>query len=234
MNPRTAVRLTGRRVKAYSRFARGVPHEPDYEFFRQDQRIGVFLDVGANLGTSAMSIRTVMPNAMIVSLEPNPIHARDLRWAARIVGNMLVRPVAISDEPGVLKLHVPHRGGAPVTGEASLDLDGLSAKYGRENILEVDVRATTVDELELRPRWMKVDVEGHADAVLRGAEETIRASRPTIMVESDGRTNGFVLASLAELGYSAHVWAEEEGRLVAFRDELLPQNIIFVPADATA
>jgi FkbM family methyltransferase len=233
MHAPTALRLTGRRVKAYGRYARGIPHEPCYEYFRRDRRMGVFLDVGANLGTSAMSIRTVMPHAMIVSLEPNPVHSRDLKWAAHIVGNMHVRNVAASDEPGILTLHVPQRGHAPVTGEASLELDGLAETYGQPNIRAVEVHATTIDELGVRPLWMKIDVEGHADRVLRGAEDTLRACKPTIMVESDGRTNAAVLEHLGRLGYSPHVWLIEEQRLADFRDKMMPQNIIFCPGGST-
>jgi hypothetical protein len=104
---------------ALARYALRRPHEPDFNYFAGD-RFGLFLDIGANIGTSAM---------------------RNMEWAA----------LAASDEPGTLTLHIPQRGGAR-TGDASLDLDTLA--------------------------WVKVDVEGHADAVLRGAEDTIRRCRP--------------------------------------------------------
>ncbi len=52
---------------------------------------------------------------------------------------------------------------------------------------------------------MKIDVEGHEQAVLRGARNLIASSQPTVLIESEERHgNGAVLATKAffdELGY---------------------------------
>jgi len=51
------------------------PHEPDFAFFeRFSDESGLFLDVGANAGMSAVSFRIFNKCAPILSLEPNPIH----------------------------------------------------------------------------------------------------------------------------------------------------------------
>jgi FkbM family methyltransferase len=240
-SPRARAYIAWRRAKAVRRYRRGELHEPDFAFFRRyagDD--GLFLDVGANLGMSALSVRTVLPRARIVSIEPNPLHGPDLNHVAKRVGNMEVLQLAASDRPGELELHVPTWRGVPITGEASLSReavlgsDQLRARLGsrlesaRFAISSFVVPVRPLDELGLAPRYVKVDVQGVADAVLRGMAGTLAAHRPLVMVESEGRTNDVVAAQLAELGYAAHVYDAAADDLRPFADQS-PQNIFFVP-----
>lgn len=234
-----------RRAKAIRRFRRGQPHEPDFAFFRRfADEDGLFLDVGANLGMSALSARTVLPRARIVSIEPNPLHAPDLRHVAKRVGRMEVLQCAASDRRGELELHVPTWRGVPITGEASLsreavlESDQLRARLGagmdspRFAIQSFVVPVQALDELELEPRFVKIDVQGVADAVLRGLRETIARHRPIVMVESDGRTNAAVIEQLRQAGYDAFVYDAGADELAPFADQG-PQNLFFVPQDRT-
>lgn len=72
-----------------------------------------------------------------------------------------------------------------------------------------------IDGLRLeRVDWIKIDVEGHEEAVLRGAEDTIRRCRPKLLVENhvfmdsqiEKRVSDFVIG--LRLGYEgqAHPW----------------------------
>jgi hypothetical protein len=61
---------------------------------------------------------------------------------------------------------------------------------------------------------MKLDVEGHEPAVLRGAEATLSAHRPFIMVES-GNRNAEVAAILTRHGYR---YAERDGDVLKLTD----------------
>jgi FkbM family methyltransferase len=230
-----------RRAKAIRRFRRGELHEPDFAFFRRfGDDEGLFLDVGANLGMSALSVRTVLPRARIVSVEPNPLHGPDLRRVARRVRRMEVLQLAASDRPGELELHVPTWRGVPITGEASLSREavlgsdqlrarlGDGMESGRFAIRSFVVPVRPLDELGLAPRFVKVDVQGVADAVLRGLEETLARHRPIVMVESEGRTNAAVIEQLGRLGYDACVYDAAADELRPFADQG-PQNIFFVP-----
>jgi FkbM family methyltransferase len=240
-SPLARAYVAWRRMKAVRRYRRGEVHEPDFAFFRRyADDDGLFLDVGANLGMSALSVRAVLPRVRIVSIEPNPLHRPDLRHVARRVGNMEVFQLAASERPGQLELHVPTWRGVPITGEASLSReavlgsDQLRARLGagmesaRFAVRSFVVPVRPLDELALAPHFVKVDVQGLADAVLRGLADTLAAHRPIVMVESDGRTNGAVAAQLTELGYSAHVYDASADELVPFADQS-PQNIFFLP-----
>src|SRR5689334_9570794 len=86
-----------------ARYAVRVPHDPDFAAWRRFAgRDGIFLDVGANVGQSAMSFRIFNRRAPIVSIEPNPLLIGDLRFTQRIVRRATFRSCAASSEPGTL------------------------------------------------------------------------------------------------------------------------------------
>lgn len=237
--------VTLRRARAIWRFKRGEPHEVDYKYFRRfADEDGLFVDVGANLGTSALSARTVLPHSRILSIEPNPLHNHDLRRVAKRVGNMDVLNLAAHERVDEMELHIPTWRGIPITGEASLsraavlESAALRSRLGdRMNSHHFAVRTFRVpvkplDQLGLEPRFIKIDVQGVGDAVLRGLHGTIDRHRPIIMVESDGRTNETVFAHLGGLGYVAFVYDPVADELGPFEDQS-PQNIFFVATAAS-
>lgn len=64
---------------------------------------------------------------------------------------------------------------------------------GRENTGQWHIARTVgqtmlaiLDDFELSPDFLKIDVEGYELPVLKGAEETIERSRPAIMLEMNG------------------------------------------------
>lgn len=76
---------------------------------------------------------------------------------------------------------------------------------------------TRIDDLHLEPDCIKIDVEGHEMAVLRGAESTIRCFRPIIFLEfhcaslTDGETVDSFAEFIASLEYECRSY---EGKLV--------------------
>ncbi|NJD06561.1 MAG: hypothetical protein FIA97_08680 [Methylococcaceae bacterium] len=53
--------------------ASGEPHEEDFLFFRNFRSdTALFLDIGGNIGNSALSIFFVCPSWRVISFEPNP------------------------------------------------------------------------------------------------------------------------------------------------------------------
>lgn len=240
---RPAALQAARRARLIARFAMRRVHERDFEWFRRFRDDdGLFVDVGANLGQSACSARAVMPRCRILSLEPNPAHHADLRWVARVVRRMEVIHAAASDRPGVQRLHVPFWKGAPITGEASLNLafvrssaslrDRLGDRMERPEfaVRSFDVPLLRIDDLRIVPRWLKVDVQGHAPEVLRGARETLRRHLPPVMVEADRETNGAIAGLLGELGYTPHHFDPARADLRPYDGEVAPQNLFFLPA----
>lgn len=133
------------------------------------------LDIGAAVGYyTLLSARLVGPRGRVVSFEPDPNNLQFLR--SHVQQNRLtqvtVLPVALANEVGTVRF-----GGGTGTGTGRLCDDGA---------VEVAVRRLddVAEEINLRPRHLKIDVEGAELDVLRGGERTIRGSRPTIFLST--------------------------------------------------
>lgn len=158
-------------------------------------RGGTAVDVGAWYGPWTARLSALADR--VVSIEPNPALAALVRAAfpaARVV------EAAASDHDGTAQLWLPP-GGRGAEGTASLERTG-----GRS----ITVRRLTIDGLGLTGvRFIKMDIEGHEAAALRGAEQTIKRDSPVLVLELEARHQPIdqVIGTLAGWGYQGTVLA---------------------------
>jgi hypothetical protein len=101
-----------------------------------------------------------------------------------MAANVTAAMVALSDRSGQAELRVPRmrKGGFSNQG-GSLSATKIAANYRA-----VAVEARRLDDLKLSDiGFMKIDVEGFEAEVLDGARETIRRSRPVMIIELEER-----------------------------------------------
>src|SRR4029434_5645640 len=84
-----------------------------------------------------------------------------------------------------VELHMPVVDGVTVTGCSTVS-PTASATYPDHRAIEVPM-ATLDSSSEGEFGFIKIDVEGHEQAVLDGAVQTIRRCRPRLLVEIDER-----------------------------------------------
>ena len=144
--------------------------------------------------------------------------------AANQVTNVQVHDVALGAEPGQTTLFAS----AENAGGHSLASGSGAA---------IPVRVATLDSFDLRPAFIKIDVEGWEPQVLAGATETIRAAQPILAVESSWKVgdSALVYRAIIEMGY--HVFRLARGKdvpskLVRVNGGSLPRhdNLICFPA----
>jgi FkbM family methyltransferase len=228
-----------RRAQAIARFAARRPHDPDFAAFSLfRQRRGLFLDVGANVGQSALSFR-LFHDSPILSIEPNPENEPDLRLLKRLIKRFDYLIVAAGEENGSATLHVPTYRGATVTGEATLVGDADPGGYwasqhlgtgdGAMGVIDREVEVRRLDDLKLETSFVKLDVEGFELSALRGLSATLERSRPVVMVE---RSSAYadVHDLLASLGYAAFTF-EPSSRAMAPYAGRPVTNVFFLPED---
>lgn len=222
------------------RFRRGIAHESDFDFFRRFQSADrLFVDIGANLGQSALSFRLAHRTAPILSFEPNPDMEPSLRVVQRLLGGSFnFRMHGLGARTEVKPLFVPVVKGIPFFQCATFrrefldnnaDVRKLFFEWTRTDrfaIVERPLRLVRFDELGLNPGFVKIDVEGGEVDVLAGMEETLARCRPLLLTEGCA-----ALSQLAQLGYTAYVHEPAENRLQRICANQAGANTFFVPQE---
>jgi FkbM family methyltransferase len=224
------------RPYATARFLLRRSHDPDYAAFAEfPQATGLFLDVGANAGMSALSFRLYQRRAAILSIEPNPYHEPNLRWAGRLARRHDYRLWAAGAENGTLQLFVPVYRGVPITAEASVvpgfveqssslrKMLGPRMNSGDFEIVERIVPVKRLDDLGLSPAFVKLDVQGYEYQALTGLRETLVRSRPPTLIEAPDDDAD---ALMRDLGYEAFAYDASTQSIVS-RDRLRRTNVLY-------
>jgi FkbM family methyltransferase len=137
----------------------------------------VVLDVGANIGDYTAAVRRISAAARIYAFEPAPAVCAELRQRFADDAGVSVWQIALSDTAGSAALFGPptHTGLASLV-QRDLRHVGLSADpVATVPTVPLDAFAAehALDEITL----LKLDVEGHELAVLRGAERLLGEGR---------------------------------------------------------
>jgi len=158
-------------------------------------RGGIMIDVGAWYGP--WSQRLAHRADRLVALEPTARH-HVLRQT--LPANAEVVHAAASDQQGSGQLWTTG------TGDGA---EGLASIVRRDiHCTATEVPLIRIDDLGLSGvTFIKIDVEGHELAVLRGAADTIRADRPRLLIEVETRMQRIddLLGILSSWGYRGWV-----------------------------
>jgi FkbM family methyltransferase len=183
----------------------------------------IFYDIGAHGGVYTLTL--IKRGLVVHSFEPQP---EDLVANLRLNGvpTDKVHAVALGQRDGTAKMTTKERSSNHISDSGDrvvplVRLDDYVASLGLPD-----------------PNWIKIDIEGMELPALRGAEQLLNRSRPTIICEINhisGRYGTKVVdltGYLGSLGYSIHKL--QDGMLKAIHQERLPYsadwNYWFLPA----
>jgi FkbM family methyltransferase len=179
----------------------------------------IAVDVGANKGSYLWALSRAVPRGQVVAFEPQPGLADYLHEVCQSAGltNVVVVNAGVSDRSGQRQLAIP--GGAYSPG-ASFEPSIRENK--RCSVVEVD--AYSLDDYfageSRRIGAIKIDVEGHELAVLRGAKKLLSEHRPLVVCECEARNMSeadvqVMLDWMADQAYGGHF---------VHRHKLIPVN----------
>ncbi len=186
------------------------------------------IDVGANDGIYSYHLSRLA--RWVHAFEPNAERVAHIRSLG--VARLSLENVALSSSAGVAMLRFPKDGsGGESVGMASLE----NRAVADETLSRVAaVQTRRLDDYDFgKIGFIKIDVEGHEEAVLDGARTTIARDRPTLLIEIEERHNPGALvrisAELAALGYEGFYFDRGLRRPLnqfsAARDQIVTESL---------
>lgn len=158
---------------------------------------GTLCDVGANVGLFTLHLAPLFRRGWCYEPLPGAYQLLASTLALNDLKAFRARPVAVLDQPGAVRL-LADSPTSPVAQVATAEETPEQPAFAVEAV-SLDSELEDVTDL----RCLKIDVEGHELAVLRGATRTIRQNRQAIvMFERLERTPiEPLLAFFADLGW---------------------------------
>jgi len=180
-----------------------------------------FWDIGANVGYYAWLVKSIAPHAEIRIFEPDPNNLMLIRKTLRRTSltDVTVRDVAVSEMRGRRHFALDEISGA--TGGMREGGVTYSERYWGVTPSTVTVETVSIDEERTATRpvdLVKIDVEGHEEAVIRGALQTVRNDQPILIFECFHGANE-IIDQLRPLGYwvgDAERWGPHTGSTTNF------------------
>jgi FkbM family methyltransferase len=157
------------------------------------------IDIGANMGHYSYYMEKFSRN--VIAFEPNRDLWNDLR---RLLGRKVhLESAALSRTSSKAVMRIDHHNTGVSTIEEKNDLSCVTDKSA---VITREIETRTLDSFNFSNIAMiKIDVEGHEEAVVEGAHDTLRRNQPALIIESEDRHNQGaprrIAESLAALGY---------------------------------
>jgi FkbM family methyltransferase len=175
-----------------------------HNFVRHCSKAMFLFDIGAHFGV--FSLTAAHFGGKSLAVDPSPTATRMIATEAALNGctnNIQILRAAVSDSNGAV--------GMLSSGVFS---DGyFKFAKGRADRELTQTQALTIDQIVLQygsPTHIKIDVEGHEAAVLRGARATLVESSPVLFLElhnelaaAEGIDPRSALSELDRVGYAA-------------------------------
>lgn len=161
----------------------------------------VSIDIGASIGS--YTVHLLNHSRKCYAFEPRSDSAAYIvdRLAARSNPRLRVEAVALSDHTGDAQLRVL----VNEPGRSSIEKENPIEQLGVVQVLTVPTRRLDDYDAIEPVGCIKIDVEGHEDAVLRGARRIFFRDHPTLIIEIEERHKrhsvSMVSGFLEELGY---------------------------------
>jgi FkbM family methyltransferase len=137
----------------------------------------VFLDVGANVGYFTMLASSLVKDTgRVIGVEPNPQNLQ-LIYSSLLenrTSNVVIYPYAASDKATILRFTTVGSNGGVVT------------EYSTDQRHFLLVQAVALDDIlknETKLDLLKIDIEAHEPAAIRGMEKSIARLKPKIITE---------------------------------------------------
>lgn len=221
-------------------------HDSDFKFFENFSMIneGVFLDIGANIGQSALSFSIANPMMKVLSFEPNKLLKGNLEVVKLLLKDQFDYYLyGIGEINQATKFYVPIAENQYFTEEGSFNKNEFNNEsyknrirvhlknpnsniYLKEFIFEIK---NLLNEKHLS-YFVKIDTQGFELNSLKGISDIISLCNPIIMLEKNTK-NGEIIKYLANKDYEFYYYDFKENQLT--KTDTNTPNFFFVHRKGT-
>jgi FkbM family methyltransferase len=192
-------------------------------FFEEAKTANVILDIGANIGWTALSFANKNPNATIIAFEPHPItfqRAQD-NFGRNKFGNITCLNIGLGESTSTLKIYelTDHN-----SGMNRIVLEELDRPFKEVKIERLDdvMENRNIHQIDM----IKMDVEGFEGFVLKGASKTLTSGNAKILMETDDaflKNNGSSARGIIDMlrGYGYQTFYRSDKKCFIKDDDIL-------------
>ena len=145
--------------------------------------IDYVVDVGANVGATALLFQRAFPDARILAIEPASVNYDCLLHNIKDFSQIVPLKMAAFDKRAEIRLSMPTLAQRPDL-MARFGNAGLFSVYGEDTKHSEKVCADKLDDIvDGRVDFLKIDVEGAEALVLSGANRIMTEDRPVVVIE---------------------------------------------------
>lgn len=177
----------------------------------EQEAMNVFIDIGANIGLYTVAVGRLPEVEKVYAFEP--VRANYNQLCANIYLNDLnlkvdARRIALGDKVELASIYIEPKS----TGRSRLDPNYSGDRNAFTDRETVEIRRLDDCLLMSGERvFIKIDVEGHALAVLRGMEGLLKRNLVHIQVELLEYDRESIIKFLYNIGYEMHVEIDVDG-----------------------
>jgi len=196
------------------------------------------VDVGVYRGVYTYKLSKEFKH--VHAFEPNPLIYPFLeKNLTKIVKNMTLKNLALSDSNGDVNLRIPSRSKSifKTNYEEIYKLGCATIHEGNkiDNKNNFKVKKIKLDDLleDKNISFVKIDVEGHEREVITGSKKIIKKNKPVLLVEIEERHNNFPILDTIEFiknfGYNSYFVADGNVKDVKkLKDINSENNFLFI------
>lgn len=185
----------------------GTYYEEDYSFFRYFENINTYLDIGANRGDTIHDVSRLLPNSQIIGFEPNVSLYDKLIKQTSGNKNVTIHNTGLANSVETKEFYLPKYRNYTFDGLGSFDYENAVGLMKHvlpnldPNLLSVDkhkFKVKKLDDFDLKPDFIKMDVQGYEYFALLGGEQTIAQNKPILLIEAPEQN---CIDFLSNMGY---------------------------------
>jgi len=193
------------------------PHEDAFKALQLFDRINnrLFVDIGSNRGQSINSMRLFTDKkTKIIAFEANPELSEKLERRYKGDQTIKIFNYGLSSSEGDLDLYIPYYKKWMFDGLASFNRAAASSwlktniSFYKDELLKiknVSCELKKLDDFDLAPYFIKIDVENYEEEVIKGGIETIKEHLPILLIESLPKASINLLQSI---GYEFFIFKD--------------------------